>query len=237
MVKSYAMKIFLASNSPRRKEILTKGNIDFTVVKSNYKEESFKFYNESFIKKNSLYKALDAANNIDFPAVIIGADTMVILREGMCDVCLLKPQDFNEAFLMLKRLSGKTHKVATSISLVQTPGFKNPAKEEPNPDNFRHLTENEETFVKFRKLSDDEIKEYLNIFKPFDKAGGYGIQDFIVPNETKNYKPSKDFKTLMPGKESFIQEIRGDYYNVMGMSLDMLKNLFEKFQKNIKIAD
>lgn len=230
MVELYAMRILLASNSPRRKEILTKGNIDFTVVKSNYKEESFKFYNESFIKKNSLYKALDAAKDVNFSAVVIGADTMVILREGMRDVCLLKPQDFNEAFLMLKKLSGKTHKVVTSISLVQTPGFKKPSGQKLNSEDFKHLTETEETFVTFRNLSDDEIKDYLTKFKPFDKAGSYGIQDFILPDEAGNFKLSDVFKTFMPGRESFIKEIKGDYYNVMGISPDALKNMLAKFE-------
>lgn len=220
------MKILLASNSPRRKEILAKGNIDFTVVKSNYKEESFKFYNESFIKKNSLYKALDAANGIDFSAVIIGADTMVILEEGMCDVCLLKPQDYKEAFLMLKKLSGKTHKVVTSISLVKTPAF---SKSNPVENAFEHLTEIEETFVTFRKLEDDEIRQYLDIFKPFDKAGSYGIQDFCTQDKARGELTLSDvFKTKMPNMESFIEKIDGDYFNVMGISVDKLKEMLAK---------
>jgi len=222
------MKILLASNSPRRKEILTKGKIDFTVVKSNYKEESFKFYNESLIKKNSLYKALDAAKDINFSAAVIGADTMVILREGIYDVCLLKPQDYNEAFLMLKKLSGKTHKVATSISLVKTPleedlnDFSLPSKE-------KYLTEIEETYVTFRNLKDDEIHKYLEIFKPFDKAGSYGIQDFCTQNKCGNLETSADFKACMEGAECFIKEIKGDYYNVMGISLDKLKTMLKEF--------
>ena len=220
------MKILLASNSPRRKEILAKGNIDFAVVKSNYKEESFKFYNESFIKKNSLYKALDAANGIDFSAVIIGADTMVILEEGMCDVCLLKPQDYKEAFLMLKKLSGKTHKVVTSISLVKTPAS---SKSNPVENAFEHLTEIEETFVTFRKLEDDEIRQYLDIFKPFDKAGSYGIQDFCTQDKARGELTLSDvFKTKMPNMESFIEKIDGDYFNVMGISVDKLKEMLAK---------
>ncbi len=194
-------RIILASNSPRRKEILTKGNIDFTVVKSNYKEESFKFYKESFIKKNSLYKALDVAERINYPAIIIGADTMVILDS----VCLLKPADFSKAFLMLKNLSGKTHRVITSISLVDSTTKQN-------------LTETCTTFVTFRELNDTEIKNYLNTFKPFDKAGSYGIQDFLSIDEINS-----------PPKNSFIQKINGDYYNVMGISLVKLTDLLKQF--------
>ncbi len=218
------MKILLASNSPRRKEILTKGKIDFTVVKSNYKEESFKFYDESLIKKNSLYKALDAAKDINFQAVVIGADTMVILREGIYDVCLLKPQDYNEAFLMLKKLSGKTHKVVTSISLIKTPLEKDLA-DLSDPFRGKYLTEIEETFVTFRNLADSEIHRYLETFKPFDKAGSYGIQDFL----TYDGKISDKFKQIMPGKESFISKLEGEYYNVMGISLNRLNDMLSKF--------
>jgi len=88
-------KIILASNSPRRKEILKKGKIDFTVAKSNYKEVSPEFYSEDSIKQNSLNKALDVAKQIDYAATVIGADTMVILKEGNSSVCLLKPQNYN----------------------------------------------------------------------------------------------------------------------------------------------
>lgn len=192
--------LILASNSPRRKEILLQGKIDkkydFRIIKSNYKEESFKFYNESFIKKNSLYKALDVANSIDFAATVIGADTMVILDS----VCLLKPQDFKEAFLMLKKLSGRRHKVVTSISLADSVSKKN-------------LTEICESFVTFREIKDSEIERYLEDFKPFDKAGSYGIQDFGDNGFT-------------PG---FVEKIEGDYYNIMGISLDLLNSMLQKF--------
>ena len=198
-------KIILASNSPRRKEILKIGKIDFTVVKSNYEEDVPKFYNEAIIKKNSLNKALDVLNSIDYAATIIGADTMVILVEGKNSVCLIKPQNYDEAFFMLKNLSHKTHKVVTSISLLDSVSGKN-------------MTEIEETFVTFRTLYDDEIKKYIDNFKPFDKAGSYGIQDFVSIENIKN-----------PPKESFIQKIEGDYYNVMGISLDKLNSMLKRF--------
>lgn len=199
------MRIFLASNSPRRKEILRKGNIDFTVVKSSYQEVPSKFYREDLIKKNSLNKALGALSNISENAVVIGADTMVILEEGMCDVCLLKPQNYNEAFLMLKKLSGRTHRVITSISLVESLSL-------------RAMTETVETHVTFRMLEDNEISEYLEKFKPFDKAGSYGIQDFIGHDEAEN-----------PPATSFVENVKGDYYNVMGLSIDRLKDMLERF--------
>lgn len=211
-------KIILASNSPRRKEILKKGKIDFTVVKSNYKEVSPEFYSEDSIKKNSLNKALDTAKQIDYAATVIGADTMVILKEGNSSVCLLKPGSKSQAFLMLKNLSGKTHKVATSISLVKTPLADTP----------KTLTEIEETYVTFRALNDNEIEKYIEIFNPLDKAGSYGVQDFLTFNKEGHYTASDNFKNLMPGCESFISKICGDYYNVMGISLEKLQNMFKR---------
>lgn len=194
-------KIILASNSPRRKEILKEGNIKFTVVKSNYEEEHFETYNVSYIKRNSLMKALDVAQRLDFDAVVIGADTMVILDS----VCLLKPVNYDEAFSMLKRLSGRVHSVVTSISLVDVKSGKN-------------LTETVETLVTMRELTDEEIKKYLDDFKPFDKAGSYGIQDFM-----------KDEEKFDPPKSSFISKIEGDYLNVMGLSLEKTREMLEKF--------
>lgn len=204
------VKIVLASNSPRRKEILKLGNIDFTTAKSNYTEPAPEIYQESIIKKNSLNKALDVATRIDYPAIVIGADTMVILEEGNNSVCLLKPESKTQAFLMLEKLSGRTHKVVTSISLVECLG---------NFCTGKCLTETEETYVTFRELSDSEIKEYIEKFNPLDKAGSYGIQDFITADEAAN-----------PPESSFIKEIKGDYYNVMGISIDKLKDMLNRFK-------
>lgn len=215
-------KIILASNSPRRKEILTKANIDFITIKSNYEEVSPKFYSEDSIKKNSLNKALDVARQIDYAATVIGADTMVILEEGRCSVCLLKPENKSQAFLMLKNLSGKSHKVVTSISLVKTPL-------EPKVSEIKSLTEIEETFVTFRTLNDNEIDKYIEIFNPLDKAGSYGVQDFLAFNKEGLYTSSDNFKNLMPKIESFISKIEGDYYNVMGISAKLLQNMLNKF--------
>ncbi len=135
---------------------------------------------------------------------------MVILKEGNGSVCLLKPQNYDEAFSMLKNLSGKTHKVVTSISLVKSPDLKD-------------TTETVETFVTFRALEDDEIKKYIEIFNPLDKAGSYGIQDFL----TEKLEISPEFKRLMPNCKSFIEKIEGDYFNVMGISLDKLKEMLK----------
>ncbi len=199
-MENFAKKLILASNSPRRREILARYGYEFEIVKSFYREEKFEFFSYSNIKKNSLGKALDVAQRIQYEATVVGADTMVILDS----VCLLnKPRDFSEAFSMLKSLSGKEHKVVTSISLVNSISLEN-------------LTEFATTKVYFRNLNDDEIIEYIKTKNPLDKAGSYGIQDFISEQEV-----------LRPPKKSFIEKIEGDYLNVVGFSIKTFENMLK----------
>ena len=193
-------KLILASNSPRRREILARYGYEFEIVKSFYREEKFETFSYENIKKNSLGKALDVAQRIQHEAIVVGADTMVILDS----VCLLnKPRDFSEAFSMLKSLSGKVHKVVTSISLV-------------NSITLENMTEFTTTKVYFRNLNDDEIIEYIKSKNPLDKAGSYGIQDFISEQEV-----------LSPPKKSFIEKIEGDYLNVVGFSIKTFENMLK----------
>ena len=183
-------RIILASKSPRRKELLEKKGIKFEVIKSNYKEEKNDRFNQNFIKKISYCKARDVAQSIDFDAIVISADTIVILDS----VCLNKPRNFNEALFCLKNLSNKWHSVITAVTVIYGDYSK---------------TELVETRVKFRKLEDDEIKNYIEKYEPFDKAGSYGIQDFISEKEAEN-----------PPKSSFIEKIDGPYDNVMGLPVE-----------------
>ena len=195
-------KLILASNSPRRREILKRFGYEFDIVKSYYKEDYFETFSYENIKKNSLGKALEAAQRISYNAVIIGADTMVILDS----VCLLnKPRNFDEAIFMLKRLSGKTHAVVTSISLVQSNSLKN-------------TTQYTKTLVTFRELSQEEIVNYINTKNPLDKAGSYGIQDFLSESDFKN-----------PPACSFIKKIDGDYFNVVGFSPFTFEKMLKAF--------
>ncbi len=201
-MKDFAKRLMLASNSPRRKELLERNGYNFDVIISDYREEKFEKFSYKNIKKNSSGKALAVADVIDFPAIVIGADTMVILDS----VCLLnKPQDISEAIFMLKRLSGKSHDVVTSITLVDSV-----SKEQ--------LTRFSKTKVYFRELLDDEIINYINLKNPLDKAGSYGIQDFISFEQLKN-----------PPKESFIEKIEGDYYNVVGLDVGLLAQMLKEF--------
>ena len=199
-MENFAKKLILASNSPRRREILARYGYEFEIVKSFYREEKFEFFSYSNIKKNSLGKALDVAQRIQYEATVVGADTMVILDS----VCLLnKPRDFSEAFSMLKSLSSKAHNVVTSISLV-------------NSITLENMTEFTTTKVYFRNLNDDEIIEYIKSKNPLDKAGSYGIQDFISEQEV-----------LSPPKKSFIEKIEGDYLNVVGFSIKTFENMLK----------
>lgn len=147
----------LASNSPRRKEILSKAGFTFRVIPSNYDEKICGLKYSAELVENCAYnKALDVSKKAF--GTIVAADTVVVLDNFI----LGKPIDEDEAFFMLKNLSNKTHFVATSFCIL------NDEKVIKNTDI---------TYVTFRELSDKEIKEYIKTKKPLDKAGSYGIQD------------------------------------------------------------
>ncbi len=151
--------MILASNSPRRKEILQKAGYNFEIISSNYDEKinNLKFSDE-LVENCAKQKALDVQNRIGRDKLIISADTVVVLN----DIILGKPKNEKDAFKMLKSLSCNTHFVATSICL---------AKDE------KIITATQKTFVTFKNLSDDEILNYIQTKNPLDKAGSYGIQD------------------------------------------------------------
>lgn len=199
-------KIILASNSPRRKEILQNFGYDFEVIVSDYEEKTPRNLNSekaiiSLIKNNCYCKAKTVAENIATQAIVIGADTVVTLDS----VCLLKPQDFSEAFLFLNKLSNRVHSVKTAITLIM--------------DDIE-LTRVCETKVGFRKLGEQEILQYIEKFQPFDKAGAYGIQDFLTYEQSKC--PPQEIS-----KQSFVNKIKGSYYNVMGICPFEVQDMLE----------
>ena len=194
-------KLILASNSPRRKEILNMANIDFAVMTSNCIENNSHKFDEKNIINNSKNKALAVGQIVDEDCLILAADTMVILN----NVCLVKPQNLFEAIFMLKKLSDKTHLVITSHTLFDTKTKRDETR----------LSKSE---VTFRKLPYYEIIKYLLAKKPFDKAGSYGIQDFLT---TENY--------THPPEKSFISNIKGSYFNVMGLDIDLVKEMLSNF--------
>ncbi len=172
-------KIILGSKSPRRKELLEGICVDFS-IRTKDTDESFP---ESlnvievplFIANN---KALALIDDLSNDEIVICADTVVIVEETI----LGKPLDENDAVYMLKLLSGKTHQVITGVVIASK--IKNKS--------FSVTTE-----VTFKDLSDDEIKFYIENYKPYDKAGGYGIQEWI------GYIG--------------VTSIKGSYFNVVGL--------------------
>lgn len=151
------MKIILASNSPRRKELLKQHNIDFTVVPSSIDEridDNLDPYQN--VMKLAEAKGLDVYNKYkDF--LVVAADTIVVYEKEI----LGKPKDEEDAFRMLRLLSGKAHEVVTGVSII----YQN-----------KVITEYEVSKVKFKELSDEDILEYIATKEPMDKAGSYAIQ-------------------------------------------------------------
>lgn len=170
--------IILASNSPRRKELLKGLGLDFQVHVIPGIDESYpadlpaEQVAEYIATKKSVPYQTEGTDN-----VVITADTVVVC-EG---VIMGKPRDEADARRMLRQLSGKTHQVYTGVCIKYADGEKH----------FSVCTD-----VTFKNLCDEEICHYVKEYKPFDKAGSYGIQEWI------GYVG--------------ITDIKGSYYNVMG---------------------
>lgn len=155
------LKIVLASASPRRQELLTRVLEEFTVIISDFQEETVKFNGdfEDYVKEISKGKATDVASKLVGDSLVIGVDTIVDF-EGKV---LGKPKDNEEAYAMLKMLSGKVHTVYSGITLMKTLTSE-------------ILSTSVATKIKFSNLSDEEILNYVNTGDALDKAGAYGIQ-------------------------------------------------------------
>ena len=183
-----AGKIILASSSPRRADILKKLNIGFEIIPSPYVEDHTRtVFSYDFIENLAYNKAKAVVPLVKEPSIIIGADTVVVLDNEI----LGKPGSYDGAFKMLKKLSGKTHLVVTSIVVINTQ--TNEVK--------KNSTTSE---VTFENLSNEQIKYYIDNYKPFDKAGSYGIQE-------------------MP--EGYIKSYTGDLENIIGISSKSLLKL------------
>ena len=151
-------EIILASASPRRRELLSTAGVNFTVKVADVVERiEAGLTPDRVVMSLALQKAQAvAAENPE--AVVIGADTVVILNEKI----LGKPKDEDDAFLMLRALSGRTHTVITGCCIT-------------DGENERRFSDSTE--VTFYDLSDEEIREYIATGDPMDKAGAYGIQE------------------------------------------------------------
>lgn len=185
------MKILLASRSPRRVELLAAAGFDFVTKAADVDEKAVPaWYPKREIPGLLSRKKADFFKDESADFVVLGADTVVVCGE----VLLEKPADAREAREMLKMLSGRDHEVVGGVSLVH----KNKAH-----------TFSETTLVRFRKLTMREIDFYVENFKPFDKAGAYGVQEWI-------------------GLRG-VSRIEGDYYNVMGLPVCRLVAELEAF--------
>ena len=174
-------KIILASSSPRRADILKKHNIEFKIIPSPYLEDhSTTDFSYAFIENLAYNKAKAVVPLVKEPSTIIAADTIVVLDGKI----LGKPNGYDGAFDMLKSLSGKTHHVVSAIVVMDS-----------DTQNYKKQSTTSE--VTFENLTDEQIKYYIDNFKPFDKAGSYGIQE-------------------MP--KGYIKSYTGDLENIIGIS-------------------
>jgi len=164
-------KLILASNSPRRKQLLKNENFDFEIVPSDYEEQSFS--SDPIVTATTFAKgkAIDVYMKIkDMNVVILSADTVVFL-DGQI---LGKPKDEDHAFSMLKQLSNKTHSVTTGFCIKYQD---------------KQIIDTDTTLVTFNDLSDEQIKKYIKSGLYKGKAGAYGIQD-VEFNLVKSYEGS-----------------------------------------------
>ena len=184
------MKIVLASQSPRRRELLGQMGLSFTIKKPNIDEEAYAgLPPQELVKTLSREKALHIARTEAPDTLVIGSDTVVVL-DG---VVLGKPAEEADAARMLAALSGRSHEVCTGVTVVQ---------------GDRVLSCAEVTEVQFRPLTEEEIAAYLRTGEPMDKAGAYGIQGLAA---------------------LFVEGIRGDYANVVGLPIHRLGRMLLSF--------
>lgn len=161
-------KLVLASSSPRRRNILEQMGLEFEIIPSDYDEvletDDFtygKVEELAYNKAKSVFEKLKIHSLLTtHHSLILGADTVVVLNKKI----LGKPKDEAEAIEMLKKLSGKTHFVVTSICVIDSL-------------NSSKRTLSTKSLVEFNVLSDELIKGYVSNYKPLDKAGSYGIQE------------------------------------------------------------
>lgn len=184
------MDIILASASPRRKEILENTNLKFRIIKSDIDEKIFEGESpQQVVMRLSFEKCMDIACNNE-SSLVIGADTIVVLD----DMILGKPKDKDEAYCMLKKLSNKVHQVITGISLINLEG---------NKKIIDYVVSN----VKFKDLSEEDIKDYIQTNESLDKAGAYGIQGYGA---------------------LLVEEIKGDYFNIVGLPISKISDLLKQ---------
>lgn len=183
------MNIILASGSPRRREILANTNAKFDVLTSDVDEKIFKFEEPTqLVLRLAFEKCMDIAIN-NPESLVIGADTIVVLDNEI----LGKPKNEDEAFDMLSKLSNREHQVITGMSIV-------------NIENNKKIVDYTISNVKFKNLTDQDIRDYISTGECLDKAGSYGIQGYGA---------------------LLVKEIQGDYFNIVGLPISKLSDILK----------
>ncbi len=185
-------RIILASGSPRRKELLAGLCIEFEVDTRNNFEETYNpdTPHEKIPEVLSEGKSYGFHRELSDDEILITSDTLVLCEDRVMG----KPQSRENAYDMLRFLSGKEHKVITAVTIR---------------DNKHISTLSDTAIVHFKQLSDSEIYFYLNRFKPYDKAGAYGIQEWI------GYIG--------------IDKIEGSYFTIMGFPVHLVYQMLLTF--------
>jgi septum formation protein len=185
-------KWILGSGSPRRKELLAGIGVEFTIRTKDTEE----VYPENLAPQDvplflAELKAKALLPDLEENETVICADTVVILNGEIIG----KPVDRHDAISMLKRLSGQTHEVVTGVFIG---------------NNQQQLLQADSTMVTFTSLTEDEITHYVDRYQPFDKAGSYGVQEWL------GYVA--------------VEKLVGSYTNVMGLPTHVLYRMLEHFQ-------
>ena len=184
--------VVLASNSPRRKELLQRLGIPFKVRTLFGIDESYPdtLRGEDIVRYISRNKANAYRSSMGPDELLITADTIVYLQGEVMG----KPHDTDDARRMLRALAGQVHQVITGVTIITANDM----------ENFAVTSQ-----VKFSDLSDDEINYYVDRYLPLDKAGAYGIQEWI-------------------GLVA-VEELRGSYFNVVGLPIQRLYQALKRF--------
>ena len=185
------MRFILASASPRRKELVKEFVEETEIIPAQGEETAVAGTPRKLVESLSKQKADEVFSRVnDKEAIVLGADTVVAYGKKV----LGKPKNEEDAFAMLKMLSGRSHFVYTGVCFIY---FSKGEK--------KYINRSAKTRVKFNKLSDEWITEYIKSGSPMDKAGAYGIQD-----------------------GGLVQKIRGSFTNVVGLPVELCKKLYAK---------
>jgi len=188
------MKYILASNSPRRRDLLENIGVSFEVMASNINETIDEASNPYEVASRLAFeKAKDIASRVKEEALVIAADTIVV-----ADMILGKPMNEEDAYKMLRLLSGRAHQVVTGLAVINSASNKT-------------AIDYSVTNVYFKELSDDIIHKYIASGEPMDKAGAYGIQGKAALFVDKI---EGDYFNVVGLPLTKLQELLGEFFNM-----------------------